>query len=92
MWDGATRNKILYYVIEHKPIDAADFLCSVTHMHASSRIYRIKYPASQLHNDKYRVFEYLLIKRDCLPHTSCLSDILTSTAAGEVKVTDRLSD
>lgn len=39
MWDGATRNKILYYVIEHKPIDAADVLCSVTHMHASSRIY-----------------------------------------------------
>lgn len=47
MWDGATRNKILYYVIEHKPTDAADFLCSVTHMHPAGYIHRIKYPASQ---------------------------------------------
>lgn len=78
MWDGATRNKILYYVIEHKPIDAADFLCSVTHMHASSRIYTqdkiSSQTDSQLHIDTYCVFEYLLIKRDCLPHISVFPD------------------
>lgn len=87
MWDGATGNKILYYVIEHKPIDAAVDSFAL-YLYASSRIYRIKSSASQLYNDTYRVFEYLLIKRDCLPHTKCLSDILTSTAAGEVEVID----
>lgn len=92
MWDGATRNKILYYVIEHTPTDTADVLCSVTHMHASSRIYTQDKIPSQLHNDTYSVFEYLLIKRDCLPHMSVFPYVLTSTAAGEFKVTDRVSD
>lgn len=88
MWDGATRNKILYYVIEHKPIDAAvDLMCSVTHMHASSRIYTQdkipSQPVSQLHKDTRTVSLNICSSSEIAYRTQVSSQtILTSTAAG----------